>query len=378
MLSSAPVPGAREPAALVSMSALVMLGMLVLCVVLPMRWLFGHRWPRLRQALFFPLAGQMRWEHRTQRQRLLKRLGGEEVALTTADDRVVHGVWAQPKSYGVGAHPEGGGPVALLLHANAMVLDDMSDWAQFYLSLGVAVFVLTFWGYPDPAEGYAEFEPDGTPVPTEGRYCPDELTLYLDAEAAFKHVHQARRVPAERVLAHGVSLGGAAACALGVAHDGLKVTADQTFVSMLAVSTHVGRGLYDQVVLQRAPRWCRAALRLAAPCLVRCFAWLAVRMSFNSSRAEAAAYGCCAPDGLDNVRKAARIRGEFFVFLAEHDEMMPADFGRRLVHARYGRRAPELRDRVLCIPGGHCSFFGDVPELRERYRQYLAQIGYTQ
>ena len=44
------------------------------------------------------------------------------------------------------------GPAALLLHANAMVLDDMSDWAQYYLSLGVSVLIVTFWGYPDPEE----------------------------------------------------------------------------------------------------------------------------------------------------------------------------------------------------------------------------------
>merc|ERR1740117_2538896 len=254
------------------------------CVLLPLRWLVSQQWPRLRQALFFPLSGQMRWEHRTQRQRLLRRLGGEEVALTTADDRVVHCVWAQPKAFNGGD----GGPVALLLHANAMVLDDMSDWAQFYLSQGAAVFILTFWGYPDPAEGYAEFEThDGTPAPSDGRYCPSELSLYLDAEAALKHVQQARRATTERILAHGVSLGGAAACALGVQHEGLKVTVDQTFVSMTEVATHVGRGLFDQVVLQRAPRWLRGPLRCATPCIVRLFAWLAVKSSFNSSRSAA-------------------------------------------------------------------------------------------
>ena len=57
------------------------------------------------------------------------------------------------------------GCVALLLHANAMVLDDMSDWAQFYLSLGVSVMMLTFWGYPDPDEDYSQWaggdEPGG-------------------------------------------------------------------------------------------------------------------------------------------------------------------------------------------------------------------------
>ena len=42
----------------------------------------------------------------------------------------------------------------LLLHANAMVLDDMADWAAYYLNLGAGVLLLTYWGYPDPAEDF--------------------------------------------------------------------------------------------------------------------------------------------------------------------------------------------------------------------------------
>ena len=63
------------------------------CCCIPLRYLLSHEWPRLRQMLYFPLSGQMRWEHRTQRTRLLRRLNGVEVTLTTADDRVVHAVW---------------------------------------------------------------------------------------------------------------------------------------------------------------------------------------------------------------------------------------------------------------------------------------------
>ena len=42
-----------------------------------------------------------------------------------------------------------------------------------------------------------------------------------------------------------------------------------------------------------------------------------------------------------------------------------------------GRRPSlELRhSRMLTIPGGHCSFFGEVPELCSRYRTYLALHG---
>ena len=63
------------------------------CCCIPLRYLLSNEWPRLRQMLYFPLSGQMRWEHRTQRTRLLRRLNGVEVTLTTADDRVVHAVW---------------------------------------------------------------------------------------------------------------------------------------------------------------------------------------------------------------------------------------------------------------------------------------------
>ena len=52
---------------------------LFLCIGLPVRWLLKQEWPQLRRMLYFPIAGQARWEHRTQRQRLLHLLGGKEL-----------------------------------------------------------------------------------------------------------------------------------------------------------------------------------------------------------------------------------------------------------------------------------------------------------
>ena len=225
---------------------LCFVGCQLTCVIAPLRYLLRHEWPTLRQALFFPLAGQVRWEHATQRQVLLRRLGAVEVDLTTADERTVHGVWFEPRG------PPGNGPsaaagdiggeaygrpVVLLLHANAMVLDDMSEWAMYYLNLGCSVLCITFWGYPDPAEdhgaygvegaGSTEGSPLASPLAEEGAFCPTELSLYLDAEAALAHLRVGRRVPLERLLVHGLSIGGAAAIALGVQHAGLRVTIDQ-------------------------------------------------------------------------------------------------------------------------------------------------------
>jgi dienelactone hydrolase len=375
------------------------------CVVAPVRWLLRQDWPKLRQALYFPLAGQVRWEHATQRQILLQRLGAVEVDLTTADERTVHGVWFEPRemrangssSSRVGSAappppPDGSAvlpsqPVVLLLHANAMVLDDMSDWAVYYLSLGCSVLCITFWGYPDPAEEHGLYAADGggategsplAEMPEEGAYCPTELSLYLDAEAGLQHLLVDRRVPLDRILVHGLSIGGAAACALGVHHPGLRVTVDQTFASMHQVSAHVGCGLFEQLVMQRAPRWARRPLLYLAPVLVWLASGLVVAMAFRRPAAAAPhAAACAALDHLDNVGKAARMRGDLFVLHAEHDEMMPARFAEQLLIARYGKSQTDLRAaRSLRVPGGHCSFFGDVPELRTRYRTYLKQEGF--
>ena len=58
--------------------------------------------------------------------------------------------------------------------------------------------------------------------------------------------------------------------------------------------------------------------------------------------------------------------------------MMHPEIARRIVLARYGRNAsPELlRSRVLCVPGGHCCFFGDEPELAHKYATYLQTTGF--
>ena len=58
--------------------------------------------------------------------------------------------------------------------------------------------------------------------------------------------------------------------------------------------------------------------------------------------------------------------------------MMPTNFARRLIAARYGTGgAQELaRTRIMCIPGGHCSFFAEVPEIAAQYSKYLHQIGF--
>jgi len=374
---------------------------LLLCICVPFRYLVNQEWPRLRRALYFPIAGQARWEHRTQRIRLLRRFGGVELKLRTTDERDVHCVWIEYRG-----DLEGGGlggedtspcetPVALCLHANAMVLDDMIDWAQFYLSRGVSVMLVTFWGYPDPNdpddldEQPAGLAPElqdslaggvdatllGSGVEGEVVRCPSEQTMYHDAEAALRYIHEVKRVATDRTLAHGLSIGGGVAASLGVQHPGLRVTFDQTFASLHEVSVHVGAGLYDQLILPRAPRRCHMVARCLQPVILRLAAFVLVRMLFKTGRRTKY---LCEQDRMDNLRKASTIKGDVFAIWSEHDEMMPPSIATRLLRARYGRSASAdlLHNRLLCIPGGHCAFFGDLPEHANKYTAYLHTCGF--
>ena len=109
--------------------------------------------------------------------------------------------------------------------------------------------------------------------------------------------------------------------------------------------------------------------------LLRAAVFVLLRMLFKTGKGGSA---LCAQDRMDNVAKAASIKGDVFAIFAEHDEMMHPDIAKRLVAARYGRHAPAelLRSRVLCVPGGHCCFFGDVPELAHKYATYLLSSGF--
>ena len=200
--------------------------------------------------------------------------------------------------------------------------------------------------------------------------------MYLDAEAALSHIQAVRRAPNESILVHGLSIGGACAASLGVRHPGLRVTFDQAFASLFEVSLHVGGGLYEGLLVNKTPRSCHKFMRCCQPLLLRLAVHVLVRMLFKTGTG--GSRGLCTPDRMDNLRKAANIKGDVFAIFSEHDEMMPPDIAKRLLAARYGRSAsPELlRSRVLCVPGGHCCFFGDVPELAHKYTQYLVSVGF--
>merc|ERR1711971_846277 len=63
-----------------------------------------------------------------------------------------------------------------------------------------------------------------------------ELSSYFDADAAV-HCLLHRGVPKERIIVHGLSIGGALAVNVAAQHAGVSCTLDQTFVNSTEVAT---------------------------------------------------------------------------------------------------------------------------------------------
>ena len=287
----------------------------------------------------------------------------ESKDLTTADGRRIDSVWATPRGY-----RRENRRAVILLHGNQMNLDGLVESAEIYLGWGVCTLLVTFGGYP-------------TPDPHAPVYFPDELTMYLDAEAALEFLVTVEHIPATNVLVHGLSAGGGAAHALGVRHPVL-VTADKTYTSLEEVAaaavTMAGKGWYF------AAEWTvtRLMLRAVAPAVQALVPWVARRLVFPR---RSTAWPCSQPDGLLNEAKARAkatdpsVRAPYFVFYASEDEIMSPDFAPRLITAGYWLNSP--RDAVehprlfRCGPS-HSSSWHNRIATRAAYSNELWRAGF--
>lgn len=96
--------------------------------------------------------------------------------------------------------------------------------------------------------------------------CPTELTAYLDAEAAYAYLSHDRQLPAESILVHGVSIGGAIGASVALNHPGVRLTLDQPFCTLKEVTRHMTHGVVEGVV----SRYLQARARSAQPAVPAC------------------------------------------------------------------------------------------------------------
>ncbi|MBI5242594.1 MAG: alpha/beta hydrolase [Elusimicrobia bacterium] len=145
----------------------------------------------------------------------------EELSLKTEDEVKIHGwfIPAVPFKASPKAEPADGplaskGLVLLYCHGNAGNISGRAFKANIFHRLGLGVLLFDYRGYGR----------------SEGR--PSERGTYLDAEAAYRWLTEERRVPPERILLYGESLGNAIAVETALRHAPKALILESAFTSI--------------------------------------------------------------------------------------------------------------------------------------------------
>lgn len=128
----------------------------------------------------------------------------EEVRIATPDGEVLHG-WFVPA-------PQARATV-LFLHGNAGSIAHRLDWLPMFQRLRLSALLIDYRGYGA----------------STGR--PTEAGTYTDAEAAWRHLTEDRRIPPGRIVIFGESLGGAVAAHLAARVNPAALVLHSAFTS---------------------------------------------------------------------------------------------------------------------------------------------------
>lgn len=132
------------------------------------------------------------------------RLPFEEVSLATADGETLHG-WFVPAS--------DARATVLFLHGNAGSIVHRLDWLPMFQRLRLSALMVDYRGFGASTGS------------------PSEAGTYADAEAAWRHLTEDRRIPPGRIVVFGESLGGAVAAQLAARVDPAALVLHSAFTS---------------------------------------------------------------------------------------------------------------------------------------------------
>ena len=133
-------------------------------------------------------------------------LAYEEVALAAEDGVRLHG-WFLPAE-------ERARGVLLFFHGNAGNISHRLDSLKIFHDLGLSVLIFDYRGYGQ----------------SEGKV--SEAGTYRDAEAAWRHLTEARRVPEDKIVLFGRSLGAAVAAHLATRQSPKALIMESSFTSV--------------------------------------------------------------------------------------------------------------------------------------------------
>lgn len=129
-----------------------------------------------------------------------------EAVVFAASDGVQLSGWFVPAD-----KPRG---VVLFCHGNAGNISHRVDTMRFHRALGLSSLHFDYRGYGQSG----------------GK--PSEKGTYLDAEAAWRYLTEERKIPAEQIVVHGRSLGGAIAAWLAREHAPKALILESSFTSI--------------------------------------------------------------------------------------------------------------------------------------------------
>lgn len=129
----------------------------------------------------------------------------EELEVRASDGPVIHGWYVENK-------PES--PVLLVSHGNAGNISNRMDKLLVFRSAGASVLLYDYRGYGRSAGS------------------PSETGTYEDGEAAWRWLVETRKVPPERIVFYGESLGAAVAVELATRHKAGGLILDSAFTSI--------------------------------------------------------------------------------------------------------------------------------------------------
>jgi predicted alpha/beta-fold hydrolase len=223
---------------------------------------------------------------------LAKQWSTEIVHFLTRDNVKLAGYWyeASPKA-----------PTVILFHGNAMSAEDMvcSQWRSFYHDRGFNILVVEYRGY-----GLSEGEAAGV---------NQEMEAYFDAEAALKFVYS-KGIQPDKVIAHGYSLGGAYATALGYFFQLPTIILQNTFTTCAEVMSHAS-GL---------------SLRPMEKIVGSIY-----KNNVVEKNSEIPSSKDLVTDGFDSLSKVKKMWGNIFVISGKQDTLMPMRFAEAFIAAQY-------------------------------------------
>lgn len=254
---------------------------------------------------------------------------GSAVTFVTRDNVSLRGYWYESQRKDA--------PTAVIFHGNAMNAEDViPSWGEVYRTLGFNVLSVEYRGY-----GMSEGKAGG---PNQ------EMEAYLDAEAALEFV-LSKGVERKKILAHGYSLGGVYATALGYFFGVQHVVLDHTFTTAAAVASHV------------APISQTMAARVIAASYEK------KSMDKHPTIPNAKPL---VTDSFNSLAKVRKMTGDVFVIRGQEDRLMDMSFGDAFVQAKYPNDEEQQKEHLATVAGGHCanSFFNDQ-DAWDKFEEFL-------